>query len=85
MHDPALPVRLAGLHVPTLVVWGALDGLFPVAMAHRWTELLPAARCHVVEGAGHLPLVDRPAEFAGVVADFLSEDGAPTATGGARR
>src|SRR3954452_128213 len=85
MHDPALPHRLAGLRVPTLVVWGASDGLFPVATAHRWTELLPDARCHVIDGAGHLPLVDRPTEFARVVADFLADDAGRTAAGGARR
>jgi pimeloyl-ACP methyl ester carboxylesterase len=91
MHDPALPGRLADLRVPTLVVWGALDGLFPVAMAGHWKNLLPDAGSHIVAGAGHLPLVDRPAEFARVVADFLSADpqhgapsGATTATGWSR-
>jgi pimeloyl-ACP methyl ester carboxylesterase len=74
MHDPALPGRLAGLRVPTLVVWGALDGLFPVAMAGHWKNLVPDARSHIVSGAGHLPLVDRPAEFARVVVEFLSTD-----------
>jgi pimeloyl-ACP methyl ester carboxylesterase len=84
MHDPSLPARLADLDVPTLVVWGALDGLFPVSTAAIWADLLPRARCHVVDGAGHLPLVDRPAEFAAVVADFLSadpDDGVPQAPG----
>jgi pimeloyl-ACP methyl ester carboxylesterase len=86
MHDPALPARLAGLRLPTLVVWGELDGLFPVETATSWTDLLPVARAHVVAGAGHLPLVDRPAEFARVVAEFLSVDApddSPTGPGSA--
>lgn len=92
MHDPSLPARLAALDVPTLVVWGALDGLFPVGTADRWVDALPQARCYVVDGAGHLPLVDRPVEFAAVVADFLASDphgGVPQAPriadGGVRR
>lgn len=81
MHDPALPGRLSLLRVPALIVWGALDGLFPVETADRWKDLLPVAGRHVIDGAGHLPLVDRPAEFARVVAEFLSTDpqhGAPS-------
>lgn len=92
MHDPALPGRLAGLRVPALIVWGALDGLFPVETADRWINALPDADRHVVDGAGHLPLVDRPAEFARVVAEFLAsapQHGAPSgptpATGSVRR
>ena len=81
MHDPGLGARLAGLDVPTLLVWGALDGLFPVEMAKQWTAALPSARLHVVEGAGHLPFVDRPGEFVGVVRDFLSA-GRPTSDEG---
>lgn len=73
MHDPGLGARLAGLDVPTLLVWGALDGLFPVEMTKQWTAALPSARLHVVEGAGHLPLVDRPEEFVEIVRDFLPD------------
>jgi len=72
MHDPELAARLPRLRVPTLVVWGSLDGLCPLPTALQWTALLPDARLHVVEGAGHLPLVDRPDEFVQVVRDFLS-------------
>jgi pimeloyl-ACP methyl ester carboxylesterase len=82
MHDPGLGGRLAGLRAPTLVVWGALDGLFPVEMAQQWTAALPSARLHVVEGAGHLPLVDRPEEFVAVVRGFLSEDRSRPGEGG---
>jgi pimeloyl-ACP methyl ester carboxylesterase len=72
LHDPGLAARLPGLRTPTLLVWGALDGLCPVETADRWTAALPDARLHVVDGAGHLPLVDRPAEFVQVVNEFLS-------------
>jgi pimeloyl-ACP methyl ester carboxylesterase len=76
MHDPGLAPRLARLRTPpTLVVWGALDRLFPVATAARWVDLLPDARLHVVDGAGHLPFVDRPDEFVAVVRDFLTRPG----------
>ena len=72
MHDPGLAPRLAGLRTPTLVLWGQLDGLFPVGVAAQWVALLPDAQLHVIDGAGHLPLVDRPEEFVEVVRDFLT-------------
>jgi pimeloyl-ACP methyl ester carboxylesterase len=77
LRDPGLAARLAGLRVPALVVWGALDRLLPVALGDEWAAAVPGARLHVVAGAGHLPPVDRPAEFVALVGDFL--------TGGDRR
>lgn len=77
LADPGLEHRLPELRTPTLVVWGELDGLLPVEMAAQWATLLPDARLHVVPGAGHLPLVDRPEEFVAVVRDFLVPDPPP--------
>jgi pimeloyl-ACP methyl ester carboxylesterase len=71
MHDPALAPRLDDLTVPTLVVWGTADGLLPVQLGTRWVQLLPDARLVLLEGAGHVPLLDRPAEFADLVTRFL--------------
>lgn len=73
MHDPGLGARLAELRAPTLLVWGALDGLFPIGMAQQWLRAVPSARLHVVEGAGHLPPADRPGEFVEVVREFVGD------------
>ena len=71
MHDPKLQGRLHRVTAPTLVVWGERDRLLPVAYAQRWAELLPSARVEIVEAAGHLPFLEQPAAFVGIVSDFL--------------
>ncbi|MEZ5145137.1 MAG: alpha/beta hydrolase [Acidimicrobiales bacterium] len=52
--------------VPTLVVWGAGDPLFPIEQGRRTAELLHA-RFEVLDGVGHLP----PAEAPDALADLL--------------
>jgi pimeloyl-ACP methyl ester carboxylesterase len=44
-------------------------GFLPVAFARR----IPDARLHVVDGGGHLFLLERPAEMAALVTGFLAE------------
>jgi pimeloyl-ACP methyl ester carboxylesterase len=56
---PALP-RLA---VPIHYVHGALDTEIPVAVAHECAARTPGARVSVIDGAGHMPHQERPAEF----------------------
>jgi pimeloyl-ACP methyl ester carboxylesterase len=71
-HDPKLVHRLHRVTAPALVVWGADDGLVPLAHAHRWTELLPGSRLEVVEEAGHLPHVEQTGRFLDLVRPFLA-------------
>jgi pimeloyl-ACP methyl ester carboxylesterase len=46
--------------VPALVVVGEYDRVTPPASAVELTGLLPDARLVVVEGAGHMPMMERP-------------------------
>ena len=70
-HDPKLLDRLHRVTCPTLVVWGSDDGLFPIEYGRRWVELMPQATLAVIEGAGHLPHVERLDEFSAVALPFL--------------
>jgi pimeloyl-ACP methyl ester carboxylesterase len=49
-----LDFRLQDIHQPTLVVWGAEDGLIPLAVGRRIHELIPNSALRIVEGCGHL-------------------------------
>jgi YbgC/YbaW family acyl-CoA thioester hydrolase len=60
---------LAGL--PTLVIVGAEDQLTPPAAAERMVAAIPGAELVVVEGAGHLPPVERPATVNEALQRFL--------------
>lgn len=56
---------------PSLVVVGSDDRLTPPSMAEKIAALVPGAKLHVIEGAGHLANIEKPEEFDRVVLDFL--------------
>ena len=65
---PLLPT-LAG--VPTLVMVGSEDRLTPPATAERMVAAIPGAELVVIEGAGHLPPLERPATVTEALQAFL--------------
>ncbi|MEV0942097.1 alpha/beta hydrolase [Micromonospora wenchangensis] len=60
MTDPTLRDRLAGIDVPTHVVWGASDGIAPVAYGRAYADAIPGARFTLLPDAGHLPQLEAP-------------------------
>jgi len=66
------PARIAA---PTLVIRGALDWPDVAAAAQRFVDEIPNAREAVVEGAAHLPTIEKPDEVARLLLDFLREPG----------
>ncbi|WP_030640358.1 MULTISPECIES: alpha/beta fold hydrolase [Streptomyces] len=69
---PDYRALLATLPVPALVVVGIDDTYTPVAGAEAMHAALPDSVLHVVEGAAHLPNLERPAEFNRALAEFLA-------------
>ncbi len=65
--------ELARVTAPTLLVWGARDGVVPIEEASIWLERMPDARLIVIPGAGHVPMVDSPVELAEAIRPFLEE------------
>ncbi|KUN81575.1 alpha/beta fold hydrolase [Streptomyces griseoruber] len=63
---------LARADVPALVVVGADDTYTPVADAQAMHAALPDSVLTVIEGAAHLPNLERPKEFNAALADFLA-------------
>jgi pimeloyl-ACP methyl ester carboxylesterase len=64
--------ELAGMEVPTLIIWGRRDPVVPVAHANAARELIPRAQVRIMEGCGHMPQLERPDEFNRLVLDFLA-------------
>ncbi|WP_181808095.1 alpha/beta fold hydrolase [Streptomyces shenzhenensis] len=63
---------LTRVAVPALVVVGADDEYTPVSDAEAMHALLPDSTLHVIDGAAHLPNLERPQEFNRVLGDFLA-------------
>ncbi len=59
--------RLAGLQSPALFVWGSHDRLIPASFAQHVAEWLPSAEQIVLDGCGHVPQVERPAQTIGLL------------------
>lgn len=70
----ALDLRpvLARIVQPALVVVGALDATTPPALARELAAGIPGARLVEIPDCAHCPPVERPAEFARVVGEFLA-------------
>lgn len=65
----------AALTLPTLAIAGALDGTTPPDLVRETADLILGSRWHLIRGAGHLPMVEKPEEWAGVVSEFLASIG----------
>src|ERR1017187_3782829 len=64
---------------PTLLLQGDRDRLVPVASARNIASLRPDWEYHEFAGAGHVPMLEVPAEFVAVVTDWLTRQGAAVA------
>ncbi len=63
---------LKSVTVPTLIVVGRDDEYTPVSVAERMRDLIDGATLEVIEGAAHLPNLERQTEFDRVFQRFLN-------------
>jgi pimeloyl-ACP methyl ester carboxylesterase len=63
--------RLARLHLPVLVVWGAQDRLVPPVNAQKFVHDIPGATLVMLPGLGHVPQEEDPARSVVPVKAFL--------------
>ncbi|MCB9734559.1 MAG: alpha/beta fold hydrolase [Deltaproteobacteria bacterium] len=62
---------LDGVTQPTLIVWGARDGVLPVAGGYDLAKRLPHARLVLFEKSGHCPHEEEPERFNRLLLDWL--------------
>ncbi len=65
----------ARLTLPTLGIAGSEDGSTPPDMVRETVELVAGSHFHLIQGAGHLPCVEKPEEYAGILTSFLRKIG----------
>ena len=63
--------RLADLPPPTLIVWGDSDRIIPVEHGQAAVGRLANGRLEIIPYCGHMPQVERPGLFLGVLEPFL--------------
>ncbi|MFT6451917.1 MAG: pimeloyl-ACP methyl ester carboxylesterase [Halocynthiibacter sp.] len=57
--------------VPALLICGAQDELTPVRRHEFISTLMPRAELQVIEGAGHLPMLERPSAVTQALREWL--------------
>jgi pimeloyl-ACP methyl ester carboxylesterase len=70
-HEPDPITRLKTLEIPTLIVSGEADVPSFMLMAEAYAKALPKVRREIVQGAGHMLMVERPDALTAVLRDFL--------------
>jgi pimeloyl-ACP methyl ester carboxylesterase len=67
----------AGLPMPTLVLWGDRDKLVDPGLAPRLAATIPDAELHVLEGVGHVAMLEVPEETARAVLGLVERRDVP--------
>jgi pimeloyl-ACP methyl ester carboxylesterase len=71
LAEADLREELPGISLPTLLIWGDRDMRSPLSVAHDLHARIPGSRLVVLEGAGHVSLVEAPQRFNAEVRSFL--------------
>jgi pimeloyl-ACP methyl ester carboxylesterase len=66
--------RLREISIPTLIVWGLNDHVVPVEAALGYHRLIPRSRLELFERTGHVPQLERPLRFNGLLDEFLEAE-----------
>jgi pimeloyl-ACP methyl ester carboxylesterase len=61
---------LPRIAVPTLLVWGELDGRSPLSVARQFEDAVPGSKLVVIPRCGHVSNLEQPELFNDAVRDF---------------
>ena len=63
--------RLPALEIPTLLVWGTRDRVFPASQARDAAARLQEGSLALIPDCGHMPHVECPDRFLAALDEFL--------------
>jgi len=71
MADPRFWARMRKIEAPVLVIHGELDRLIPLSAARDLARRHPDWTFEVIDGVGHVPMMETPNRFLEVVNQWL--------------
>lgn len=69
LHNPRLQRWLHRIQVPTLVTWGAQDGIVSPDYGRAYADAIPGARFELLDEAGHRAQIEQPDTLAKLIAE----------------
>lgn len=75
--DPSLRGRLQKVEVPTLVLWGESDGVYPPEYGRAYAAAIPHAEFQLLPQTGHVPQMETPEALLTAIQKFLEAPAAP--------
>jgi pimeloyl-ACP methyl ester carboxylesterase len=70
-NDFDLMDQLRGIRAPTLVICGEEDLMTPVKYSQYLADQISGASLHIISGAGHMVMLEKPVEVAGKIREFV--------------
>jgi pimeloyl-ACP methyl ester carboxylesterase len=67
--------RLEEIRLPTLIICGLEDQLTPVKYSEYLKSNIPNSRLEILTDAGHMVMLEKPAEFNDKLGEFIKELG----------
>ncbi|MEI8297778.1 MAG: alpha/beta hydrolase [Pseudomonadota bacterium] len=74
-QSPPLDRLCPAITAPTLIVWGRQDRILNPGVAAHMQALFPHSRCVLLEGIGHMPMVECPRRVAADYIAFVDSEG----------
>ena len=69
--DRGLRKRIHRITSPTLLLWGAADGIVPPVYAEEYQRLIPGSQLAVIDKCGHVPQLECPERVHSELARFF--------------
>jgi len=70
-YDPHLAKWLHRIDVPTHLIWGANDRIYPQAYALAFQRLIPGSSVTIISDSGHVPQAEQRQAFVTALEGFL--------------
>lgn len=64
---------LPKIHAPTLAITGDRDPIVPPDESRKIASLVPIAELALIQGAGHLPFLERPVDYGAALSKWLEK------------
>jgi 2-hydroxy-6-oxonona-2,4-dienedioate hydrolase len=73
--EDVLDKRLSAIKHPTIIIWGREDLLTPLALGERFKKEISGSELLIIEKCGHVPQLEKAAEFNAALMKFLGGTG----------